>query len=266
MLIQSKNFASKTTVITSFHKEKYKHEDHIHLFSELVYVTLGEMDVTVDEVTETAKAGDIIIVPPLAVHGYSTKEYNEHWMCTFSNDFISDIITEKELYTGGKKYVFTPSDNLRSYISSRLVDGKQKPLPYTTETARFFKATLHAVYEEYFRTVEVSDERKHFHVIAAILLYMYEHSVENISLEDIGKALGYSPKYVSKCFGSIKGTNFYRILNSFRAEKAKRLLKKTDLRIIDVAFECGYASERSFQRAFYQTVGKTPSEYRRLKT
>lgn len=265
MLIQVKNFDSKTTVVTNFNREKYHHQAHIHLFSELVFVLKGEIDVTVDDATETANEGDIIIVPPLAVHGYSTKEYNEHWMCTFSNDFISDFISEKELYAGGKRHVFTPSEDLRRYITGRLVDGKRKPLPLDTETVRFFKATLHAVFEEYFRSVEAESERKHIHVIAAILLYMHEHASESISLETIGKALGYSPKYVSKCFGYIKGLNFYRLLNSFRSENAKKLLKRTDLRIIDIAIECGYSSERSFQRAFRQIVGKTPSEYRNEK-
>ena len=265
MLIQTKNFDSKTTVITHFNKEIYKHEKHIHLFSELVYVMEGEMDVTVDNTTETAKAGDIIIVPPLAVHSYCATSYTEHWMCTFSNDLVLDILTEKELYAGGKHHVFTPSANLLSYISSRLIDGKRKPVSLDAEVTRFFKATLHAVFEEYFRTTETATERNHIHTIAAILLYMHEHSKENLSLESIGKALGYSPKYISKCFSHLKGLNFYRLLNSFRADHAKQLLKTTQLRIIDIAIECGYASERSFQRAFYQIVGKKPSEYRKEK-
>lgn len=270
MLIQIKNFENKTTVITNFNREKYHHEDHIHLFSELVYVLYGEMDVKINDTTETAKAGDIIIVPPLAVHSYSTKEYTENWMCTFSNDFISDIVSEKELFSGGKRHVFTPSDELRTYISQRLhtyisqrsVDWKLQPVPLDTNTTRFFKATLHAVFDEYFRTVGSAIERKHLHTISQILIYMHEHSTENISLESIGKALGYSPKYVSKCFSCINGLNFYSFLNSFRTEKAKLLLRRTDLRIIDIAVECGYSSEKSFQRAFLQIVGKNPSEYR----
>ena len=266
MLIQAKNFVSKTAITTHFNREKYHHEDHIHLFSELVYVMFGEMEVTVDDMTETARAGDIIIIPPLAIHGYSTKVYNEHWMCTFSNDFVLDIITEKELYAGGKHYVFTPTDELRAYISNRLFDGKRRSIPLDKGNTRYFKATLHAIFEEYFRKVQPSAERKQSHVIASIFLYMHAHFKENLSLEVVGKALSYSPKYVSKCLGNIKGLNFYRILNSFRADHAKNLLKNTEMRIIDIAVECGYSSERSFQRAFYQTVGKKPSEYRREKS
>lgn len=265
MLIQTKNFDSKTTVITNFNREIYKHEDHIHLFSELVYVMAGEMRVTVDDATETAKAGDIIIVPPLAVHSYFSPAYGENWMCTFSNDLVLDVITEKELFAGGKRHVFTPSPNLVAYLSARLADGKRKPVPLNAEVTRYFKATLHAVFEEYFRTVEVATERNHIHTIAAILLYMHEHAREDLSLDSIGKALGYSPKYISKCFSHLKGLNFYRLLNSFRADYAKQLLKKTQLRVIDIAIECGYSSERSFQRAFYQIVGKTPREYRKEK-
>ena len=263
MLLQTKNFDSKTTVITNFNREKYHHDDHIHLFSELVYVLKGEMQVKVDNATETAKEGDIIIVPPLAVHGYNAEDYTEHWMCTFSNDLLLDFISEKELFAGGTTFVFTPSEDLRAYIAGRLIDGKRKPIPLSSEMIRFFKATLHAVFDEYFRRVSMSTERNNIHTISKILLYMHAHSSENLSLESIGKALGYSPKYLSKCFSSLKGLNFYRLLNSFRAETAKQLLRKNELRIIDIAVECGYSSERSFQRAFLQIVGKTPSEYRR---
>ncbi len=72
MIIQSKSFSSNSSIICSFHKTKYDFEEHMHQFSEIVYITFGEMHVIVDGVTETAKAGDIIVIPPLAVHSYFT--------------------------------------------------------------------------------------------------------------------------------------------------------------------------------------------------
>ena len=35
--------------------------------------------------------------------------------------------------------------------------------------------------------------------------------------------------------------------------------------MIDIAFECGFANERSFYRAFQSVTGMTPGEYRRSK-
>ena len=45
-------------------------------------------------------------------------------------------------------------------------------------------------------------------------------------------------------------------------ERAKTLLRRTNLKIIDVAFECGYSSSQYFTNAFKQANGVTPGEYR----
>ena len=55
------------------------------------------------------------------------------------------------------------------------------------------------------------------------------------------------------------------IVNSFRANYAKQLLKNTNFKVIDIAYECGYTCEKSFHRAFLQVTGVTPGKYRRLR-
>ena len=39
----------------------------------------------------------------------------------------------------------------------------------------------------------------------------------------------------------------------------------TDLKVIDIAYECGYSSEKSFHRAFQQVTGTTPGKYKKSK-
>ena len=57
--------------------------------------------------------------------------------------------------------------------------------------------------------------------------------------------------------------NFRTLLNSFRVERSKELLRKTQDKIIDIALECGFSCERSFHRAFLSIMGTTPGEYRK---
>ena len=47
-----------------------------------------------------------------------------------------------------------------------------------------------------------------------------------------------------------------------RMERAKTLLRETDIKIIDIAFECGFGSSQYFANTFKHAVGATPSEYR----
>lgn len=266
MLIQSKSFGNKTSIICSFHRAKYNYEKHIHQFSEMVYMLSGEMNITVDGITETAKEGDIIVIPPLSVHSYSSSTYNEHWMCSFSNDFVLDIVSENDLYSKRRNCVFKPSPGLKSYIETRLIDAEEHPMDLTPNLTSFFKATLHSIFEEYIRLVtEIEIVRTNSHVISEIVKYISEHFTENITLNSIGKALGYSPKYISNCISNIEGMNFCYLLNSFRIEKARKLLKKNELSITTIAFECGFSSERSFRRAFAKITNKSPTEYKTKK-
>ena len=264
MIVQSGSFGNEAAVICTFHRKKYFIREHIHQFSEVVYMISGEMTVTIDGVCETASAGDFIIIPPLSVHSYHTPVYNEHWMCSFSSNFVLDILSEKELYTKRKQCVFKASDNLRAYIEGRLYDSSEKALALTPELMRSFKAILHAVFEEYMSKIPEEElERQHSNTISKIVEYISLHYMERITLASVGKGLGYSIKYVSNCIGNIEGFNFRHLVNSFRVEKAENLLRTTDLKIIDIAFECGFCSERSFRRVFMQIAKQSPGEYRR---
>jgi AraC-like DNA-binding protein len=56
----------------------------------------------------------------------------------------------------------------------------------------------------------------------------------------------------------------YAELRAQRLAAAADRLKSGPERVIDVAFNCGFASLSSFNRAFRAAYGITPSEYARL--
>ena len=98
--------------------------------------------------------------------------------------------------------------------------------------------------------------------LVSVLLYVKEHFKENINRASLAKALGYHPVYLSQCVNSIPNMNLRKLINSTRVEYAKGLLSKSDMKIIDIALECGFGGERSFYRAFYEILKLTPGEYR----
>lgn len=48
-------------------------------------------------------------------------------------------------------------------------------------------------------------------------------------------------------------------------EIAKKMLFDTDKTIFEIAVAVGFQDQRYFSKRFKQIVGKTPSEYRKLK-
>jgi AraC-like DNA-binding protein len=61
--------------------------------------------------------------------------------------------------------------------------------------------------------------------------------------------------------------NFNDFLNSFRITEAKRILQdstKKEQTILEIAYQLGYSSLSPFNKAFKQSTGMTPSEWRKL--
>jgi AraC-like DNA-binding protein len=84
---------------------------------------------------------------------------------------------------------------------------------------------------------------------------------DDISLEGCADALGTSPYALSKAFKQATGTNFIDYLTSLRVEKAKQLLRESELKIHDVAGMVGYRHSY-FNRIFKKLEGMTPTLYR----
>ena len=57
--------------------------------------------------------------------------------------------------------------------------------------------------------------------------------------------------------------NFNDFLNSYRVEEAAEKLKNEDLPVLTIALDSGFGSLTSFNQAFKQTYGMTPSQHRK---
>lgn len=95
-----------------------------------------------------------------------------------------------------------------------------------------------------------------------ILEYLNEHYRENLTRNNIAKAVGYNESYVSHLFSQTMGTSLPEYVHAMRIDDACRLLMETDLTAAQIASELGFASIRNFNRIFLKRIGKTPIQYR----
>ena len=101
-------------------------------------------------------------------------------------------------------------------------------------------------------------------VIVMLKRLVQDRYASAISLDMAAETVFLSPVYVSRLFKQETGQNFSDYVANVRFEKAKALLRRSDIRIFDVGQRTGYANPRYFYRVFKQMSGYTPSEYRRL--
>ena len=269
MIIQQSNFGSNNIIRSGIHEGKYDYGDHVHQYCELVWVLDGEIEMTVEGRCELAKKGDMTVITPFAVHSFHTPEYAKIHIAVISDSFINPSITFEELCAGRTRSVFTMSGALVAFLSEKgYIDGCLHHNQHKNDNNYLhnLRVMIYAVFAEYFNTAPTQRSSGKSRALSKILLYLSAHFAEDLTLETVGAALGYSPKYVSNCIGSLGSISFRTMLNSLRIEAAKNLLiGEPHLTVIDVALRCGFATERSFHRAFRAIVGTTPAKYRKDK-
>ncbi len=99
-------------------------------------------------------------------------------------------------------------------------------------------------------------------LIAKVKEYVDNNYVDNITLTSISKSFGISSGYLSVLFSEHTGQNFIDYISNLRIQKAKNLLKSTDMRIYEIADKVGYRDAYYFSAAFKKIVGINPTDYR----
>jgi len=86
---------------------------------------------------------------------------------------------------------------------------------------------------------------------------------EPLDLEALARAAHVSPRHFSRSFRRTFGETPYQYLLTRRLERARHLLRTTDLRVVEVCFAVGFTSVGSFTTTFRRHVGISPTAYRR---
>ncbi len=89
------------------------------------------------------------------------------------------------------------------------------------------------------------------------------HRDSRLTLRSLCERLRENPHYVSQVINQDLETNFYDLVNGQRIRDAKAELLRTPERpVFEIAMDMGFNSKSTFNAAFRQHVGATPSEFR----
>lgn len=109
--------------------------------------------------------------------------------------------------------------------------------------------------QKIFGTLFKANEYKFQEVIQA-------HLFDDLNLEDLAFLTSLSLSSFKRKFSSIYGTSPNKYFISKRLEKSQFLLRTTDLRISEIAYDCGYFDVGYFTKTFQKYYGCSPSNFR----
>ncbi len=87
---------------------------------------------------------------------------------------------------------------------------------------------------------------------------------EHITIEQASKIAGVSKSKLKADFMREYGMPYYSWFRNERMKLAAKLLTETGLKIRDISEAAGYENSSKFSKAFFNVMGCSPSEYRRV--
>lgn len=94
------------------------------------------------------------------------------------------------------------------------------------------------------------------------MAFMRAHIGEDLSRDDVARAVGVSPGHLTGLLKEVTGRAFGDILREMRVEAACRMLADPRHTLADIAFTCGFCDQSYFTRVFKEARGTTPKQYR----
>ncbi|MBQ5362415.1 MAG: helix-turn-helix transcriptional regulator [Clostridia bacterium] len=231
--------------------ENFSFPAHIHHSFELITMLDGKMTVHVGEKSYEIGRGEGVLVFPEQIHALSGTDC-KHLLVIFSPETVSAYYPRHACEIPQNSKIAIPD-----YLLAQLIELEQ-----TSSTVRT-KAVLYAVcatLDE--NTAYVKRKTVGSGLLQKIFDFVEQNYDKSCTLEDLSRATGYHPSYLSRYFSESTGMSFISMVNRRRIDRACYLLRNTDKPIIECAYDCGYTSLRSFNRNFKLCVGIPPKEYR----
>ena len=97
-----------------------------------------------------------------------------------------------------------------------------------------------------------------------VLQYIEEHYNEKLTVYDLASIIQMSEGHFSRFFKSFVRMSPIEYINSLRVDRAAKLLKETNTRIIDISMEVGFDNSSYFIKTFKRLKKCTPSEFRKI--
>ena len=271
----SDGFKNKyTTIPLATYKNRNKNTaplySHYHKEVELITVIEGSVDFYIGADFYEVKAGDVLVIPPYAVHRAIFHRNTYHECICFDASILWDeslkCSLEKGTLTVTSAVKFDSDVGHRVYECARgAFDAYEKrTLGWELEAIGNLSILFGKLCaSSFFIKSKCVDTEQEF--VRCVLEYIKAHFSEQITSTTAAAILHINNSYFCRIFKNSFGCCFAEYLTSYRIEQAKMFLKMTDMSVSDLAIKCGFNSFSYFSKTFKERVGISPSACKQMK-
>lgn len=257
---------------------------HWHDEVEFQYMQQGQAYITCDEYNFTASKGDIVFINQSVRHFITPAE---------SEGFIANSIIVNPSFILGldqleleNRYVVPITANrsfgclhikcsdavypqFQSLLQQLIAVNEDHPAGYELLSKAYILQLWKLIYDQLpasaptpakisARTANQDAQRAR-----QAMLYIQEHFMETVTLDDIAGSILVSKSECCRCFKRTIGLSPIEYLMKYRImESAKCMHRKTHESISEIAGSVGFNNTSYFNKIFKKVIGCTPTEYR----
>ena len=245
----------------------HRHREHVVLLS-LTDGCKGELITSSGiGVRGTQTRGNVCVLPSGLEHQAALEGNSEHLALYIDPLLITKAASESEL-TGGFEITerYTRADGVISSVGMALLGE----LDSEGLSGRLYAESLGnvlAVHLLRYYSIATSRRVTFTGGLSAAKLrqvtdFISDNYSRDLKLAELAQVAGMSCFHFAREFKRSTGTTPHQYLIKFRVERAKAMLAKNDLPLIEVGLRSGFSHQSHFTRLFRRITGTTPHSYR----
>lgn len=246
---------------------------HRHREIELIYMRTGEMDFFVDTEHFRLSAGDLLVIPPYAIHRIPAHKNGRtaHDCICFSASLLCDEALRGRLEGKGclGAYLLPSADEASAVLSSYMQTAVSSCESMACGWELMTVGCLSLLFGELWRRGAFSSEksdREDADFSREVIAYVDAHFAEPLSSRTVSFVLHMSQSHFCRVFKAVFGTTFEKYLLAYRLERARGHLRLGELSVTEIAYKTGFHSGSYFGKSFRARYGASPLDFRRAET
>lgn len=245
---------------------------HWHNDLEFSLLLEGQMEMTLNEHTQMAYPGDIMVCGRDVLHSGRSIGNTLNLTIVFDPSYIRDIDAGKKLPScflnrEMREQLAVPDSIYKEIVDifMKISSEVDKEGEGISEVAIDYLNIAYQYLYRYLSSVreETRMSKAQYDIMKQVVEYTQDHCKSNISLKELSDRFGVSQSQLSRYFHNTFEKTFKAYLLNVRIAQSKLLLCNTEESIIDIAMNCGFNSIRTFNRTFKDIEDCTPSHYRK---
>ena len=259
-------------------KGKYRDYSESHDFWELCYIQKGEFSLCIDNKEISLTEGEMAIVSPDREHRYISSNYdNLAFVICFESPSQSlkaladrnfdlddaQILCLENIIAEAQKTFFMNDEDQLDVLPYPNFGGQQATI---AQLEYLLICTLRKISSKENAEVVFLDDNEFYSDLVGVIIKYFEKNIDKrMTLDQICDKMNYSRSFLCRTFKQQTGESLISRFNNMKIQRAKHLLKTTNISVASIAHDLGFTDAKYFNTIFKKATGVAPGVYRKEK-